>query len=62
MIIKDLFMIAFIMTWLIIGVILAVFCDIDVEIVNLIFLGLMIIVIIAMYYNEKFNDWLNKKV
>jgi len=61
MIIKDLVMIAMLVLWFTVGMVMA-FMGIDAHLVNLVFVAVMLLLVLAMLLSDRFNKWLNRRL
>lgn len=61
MIIKDLVMILMVVLWFTVGMAMA-FMGIDAHLVNLVFVTVMILLVLAMLLSDRFNKWLNRRL
>lgn len=61
MIIKDLVMILMVALWFAVGMVMA-FMGIDAHLVNLVFVAVMLLLVLAMLLSDRFNKWLNRRL
>ena len=61
MIMKDLVMILMVVLWFTVGMPMA-FMGIDAHLMNLVFVTVMILLVLAMLLSDRFNKWMNRRL